>query len=91
VNQLELALSKKLNTHLDKQDELQDEVKEFFRNWFEKNLDPVALVNDPTAYLDEMSEKALAVFRKKYLPAVDKIGSSFGRDVFKKSKLELVK
>ena len=81
MNQLELDIAKKLNAHLDKQDELQDEVKDYFRTWFEKNLDPVALANDPDGYLDEMVEKSIALFNRKYLGIIVDRSGRFGKSV----------
>lgn len=84
MDQFELDIAKKLNVHLDRQDELQDEVKEFFRDWFENVLDPVELANDPEGYLAELEEKAIAIFREKYLPVIYKDARKFGKSVHEK-------
>jgi len=83
VNQFGLEIIKGLNTHLDDQDELQDEAKQFFTEWFEKNLDPVAIANDPDAFFAEMSNKAEKVFQKKFLPEILDNAEKFGREIFK--------
>jgi hypothetical protein len=83
--QFELDIAKKLNKHLDEQDAHQDVVKAWFAGWFEKNLDPVALANEPDKYLDEMGEKAIAAFRVRFLPAIEKMGSEFGKSIYEKA------
>jgi mRNA-degrading endonuclease RelE of RelBE toxin-antitoxin system len=84
-SQFELEIAKKLNKHLDDQEKLQDETKDWFQEWFAKNLNPIALANEPDKYLDEMGEKAMAAFRVKFLPEVEKIGSEFGKSIYEKA------
>jgi len=81
MKQFELDIIKNLNTHLDEQDELQDEAKRFFNEWFETNLDPVAMANDPDGFFDMMSEKAEEAFRKRFLPEILDNAERFGRSL----------
>jgi len=74
-----VGLSVALNTELDGIDALQDEVKAYFRAWFEKNFDPVRLMNDAEGHLAELQTRAVAEFQRVFLPRIDKSASAFGR------------